>query len=498
MKSRIISIALFFTLIAGGVFAQDFYSDGDITAENIEKKGREKNYDWFTFGAWGRGAFAPLFVLSDSVDADGNVKKDNQNGNFFSGTGSTRANYGFEQELYIKGEFDYVGFQLGLAFDGEAIKGSITSGKYWYNYLGAAIWVNPIGNDWLKVMGGTFREDTLRGKIGEVNDGFEEFVLEGAKGEDSIFQAFEENNNQNLGFMISSIPIEGLFIGARVNAPGLWGAAGDFKRAEDVFRNVQFGIGYEIPKNIGHVRLQYLGGYVGKNVGNKRLQKYIEDENKDWDGNGDAFSGIPRELIPAFSYHGTPASIQAAFAFTYVKDLLVDIGFKSYLPVTTSGTIHFPGADYDMPYVKSFGGFTLSAAASYSIAGFSITGRLDSVFGSYRRTSETDKNLYDASSTPLTLDVRLVPKYDFGFMEVGLDFGFQMTGNEIDPSGNPIEPSQTKYRWGIGAFVQRSFNFGYIKAGVTYTSPTIHENKDQIERIADKMVQIPVILGYSF
>jgi len=197
--------------------------------------------DGISFSAWGRGAFAPLVVFRDAINADGEVIKDHQNGNLFVGTGNTKPNYGFEHEFYLTGAFDNVGFQFGIAFDGEEIEGSTTSSRYWYNYLGAAIWVNPLGNDLLKITGGTFKENTLRGKIGEVNDGWEEFVLPGAGYLDEIFSGFAGHHLQNLGFMISSVPIEGLFIGARVNAPGLWLEPGTFQKAEDVYRYAQLG-----------------------------------------------------------------------------------------------------------------------------------------------------------------------------------------------------------------------------------------------------------------
>jgi hypothetical protein len=363
MKNRIIGFAVFFLLTAGSVFAQ--------LADGIK------------FSAWGRGVFSPLVVFSDEVDKDGNTVKDHLRGNVFVGVGSTRPNYGFEQELYLTGDLNNVGFQLGLAFDGDKeIPGTVTSDQYWYNYLGAAIWVKPFGNEWLKVTGGIFTEDTLRGKIGEVNDGFEEFVLPGAGYKDEIFTGFGKHYFENLGFMLSSYPVEGLFIGAKVNAPGLWGtSSADFHRTEDVFRYIQVGAGYEIP-NVGHARLQYLGGYLG-NLSFKRTQKYIDDAGVNWSGAGDPFgSGVPTELNP-INWHNNPARMEAAFALTAVEDLLVDIGFKIYFPITTEGKLAFPAADYHVAYKESSGGFAVSAAASYTFLGdFNITGRVDSAFGS--------------------------------------------------------------------------------------------------------------------
>ena len=481
MKIRIIGFAALITLTAANVFAQ--VADG------------------ISFGAWGRGVFAPLVVFSDAINASGDTVKDHQNGNVFAGTGSTKANYGFEQEFYLTGAFNNVGFQFGLAFDGESVGGSVTSDRYWYNYLGAAIWVTPLGNEWLKVTGGTFYDDTLWGKIGETNDGFEEFVLphviDDAKGEDAIFTRFGGHYGKNLGFMLGSSPLEGLFIGARVNAPGLWGTPGEFNRADDVYRYIQVGAGYEIP-GIGHARLQYLGGYSGK-VSFKRAQKYIDDTGVNFDGAGNPWGNpIPASLEPN-GFHNNPARMEAAFALTAVEGLLVDIGCKIYFPVTVEGKLYFPAADYQEPYKKTSGGFAVSAAAEYKFLNdFSITGRVDSAFGAYVRTAEGDKNYHDTNETLPTVDFRLSPAYNMGFAQVGLDFGFQMKGNQIDKNGEPFDPSKASSRWGIGAFIKRSFTNGHIKAGVTYTSPDVPANEAEKTRIAHKMIQIPVILEYSF
>jgi len=501
MKKIIVFTAVLF-LTAVSVFAQSMNA-------RLE--------DGISFSAWGKGAFSPLIVYSDAIDANGDAKPDYKFGNLYVGTGSTRQFFGFEQEFSLTGSSDYIGFQFGLAFDGEAVNIE-TQNKYWYNGLGAAIWVKPLGNDWLKVTGGTFIDETLRGKIGKINDGFEEFVLPGLDfyrsdiagtgSKDDIFQSFGQQGiafENNLGFMLSSSPIKGLFIGARVNAPGLWGAAVDSagNRAEDVYRNIQVGAGYEIP-GVGHARIQYLGGYAGK-LSLKRTQDYINDANIDYPVGATTPDNLINGVNPS-DWHSNPARMEAAFAFTGLENLLVDIGFKAYFPITTSGKLQFPSQDYNLPYLKSSKGFKISAAFDYSLAAlnvdiinnFSIKARVDTAFGAYRRLSEDAENLYDSLSDKFTLDARVVPSYNFGFMEIGFDFGYQMRGNEIEADGKPKEPSLAESRWGIGAFVKKGFPNGYIKAGVTYTSPKEYEDKDFKAREAEKLIQIPVILKYSF
>ena len=466
MNRKIICFTVLVCVAAAGAFAQ--MADG------------------ISFSMWGRGAFAPLVIFNDAVDADGEILKDHR-GNTYVGTG-IRPGYGFEHELYFTGNYNNVGFELGLAYDGEESPGA-TSARYWYNYLGAAIWVQPLGNEWLKVTGGTFNDTTLRGKIGEVNEAWEEFVLPGAGYKDEIFTSFggEYQGVRPLGFMLSSVPMEGLFIGVRVNAPGL--DVTTIHRAAYMYRYIQIGAGYEIP-GIGHARLQYMGGYIG-NDNNRRLQKYIDDS----DYNG-PLDNLPRELLPR-SRHGNPARVEGAFAFTAIDDLLVDVGVKMFFPVLSSGTLSFPSEDVEIDYHKSSRGFAVSAGAIYNFGDIGFTGRIDSTFGSYDRTSEDAKNYYNDDNY-LTLDLRLVPTYNLGFATVGLDFGYAiLRGNYIDVNGDPLDPSRAMSRWGIGGFIRRGFSNGHIKAGITYTSPIIFAN-DQKERMADKMIQIPIVMEYSF
>ena len=97
-----------------------------------------------SFSAWGRGAFAPLVIKAEQIQSDG-TKVDDYFDNLYVGTASARAGAieGFQQEFSLKGDYDYIGFELGLGFDGEAGGGATTT-KYWYNELGASIWVKPL------------------------------------------------------------------------------------------------------------------------------------------------------------------------------------------------------------------------------------------------------------------------------------------------------------------------------------------------------------------
>ena len=147
---KLVFLSLLLTLLASAVFAQ--VADG------------------ISIGAWGRGAFAPFIGVGEykkqgsSGAADETIKAEN-----YMGTGNTWSNLPSYQ-FSITGNSDYVGFGLGLISD--ASGNPIGGDGPW-----AHVWVKPFSNDWLKITVGNFNDDTLRGKIGGVNGGFDAFVL---------------------------------------------------------------------------------------------------------------------------------------------------------------------------------------------------------------------------------------------------------------------------------------------------------------------------------
>jgi hypothetical protein len=173
--------------------------------------------------AWGRGVFSPL-VLIGPEKVLGDVQQDPITGDdyeasVYGGVGATDGESKINTDFRITGNSDYVGFVIQL--NGE----DPSAGDQQF------IWVKPLGNEALKLSVGRFIVDDLCGEI-DTDTGFEDFVL-GPHGADLIFTGFGSSNDSNAssnggkehGFMLSSAPIDGLFIGLMVNGD-LWNWSG--------------------------------------------------------------------------------------------------------------------------------------------------------------------------------------------------------------------------------------------------------------------------------
>jgi len=472
-----------FALVAGAAFAQ--------TANGISVQ------------AWGRGAFAPFqaagplksngdAVKNDQNDGKGGFEKKDDKGEVYAGAGATWGG-ATRVDFRINGNSDYVGFSVNATAENNRLQGGDN---------GANIWVKPLGGDILKLTVGSFADDTLRGKIGNLDGGFSNFVLpdDAVKEEDPIFTRFRVASEREYqswggynswdfstaplstqGFMISSAPIDGLFIGLMIN--GQLGKT----LAANAWRYMQLGAGYNIA-NIGHARAQFIGGWSGtidtENLTDDQYAHWwVYDPSLD-DPIDDPLN--PRQ--PIFQKTtGYPARIELAFALTAVENLLVDIGTKIWLPLEikgSSGSVTFnKGLDLSIGANYNFGALGISALGLG--ARLDITG-----MGSY--SGKADKN-DDRVNGAYTV-IRLVPTYAvFENVNVGLDFAVEFSGNSKKADGKDADDDWS--RVGFGAFVSKGLGNGNIKAGLSYTGyKTNHDGK----AFGRDMFQIPIILEYAF
>jgi hypothetical protein len=481
---KLVAIAVVFALVTGVVFAAD--------GVNIN--------------AWGRGVFAPLIVKFPGETYDGKKWKAVQDTNFknkpidkaadaYVGTGSTWGSDRVRVDFRIVGNSEYVGF--GLNAIAEADKGT---GRLAGNDDAAYIWAKPFGSDVLRIKIGILVEDALRGKIGTANNTFDNYVLPGAKDEDHIFTRFRTQVDidgggdaslylkNRSGFLLSSAPIDGLFIGLLVaggNAgadgwPSWWSAGG--LSAFDAYNFMQVGAGYVIP-NIGHVRAQYVGGFAGTYTDEK-----LFDISK---MNGEKPSAAK------------PGRIEAAFALTAVDGLLVDLGGKFWLPVD------FDKKNKTAPAgQKNSKGIEIGLGATFRKEALSVGFRFDGAFGSYTRAWQKDD-----STNGGTMDFRLNPAYDLEPCTVGLLFGLQTTTPGTDAKGKELKSTNLKGKsvaflpvtqLGFGAYAQKGLGKGSIKAGLTFTTATIYDghasqaNNTPAGQVATPYFSIPIILEYAF
>jgi hypothetical protein len=465
---KLIAIAVVFALVAGVAFAQ--------TANGIQVQ------------AWGRGAFSPLSVAGpmkvngetakvDYWDKDKGSKQEDDKGEVYAGVTPTwGAHQGWSNglarvDIRINGNSDYVGFGFNGTFE-----------NYDFNDNAALIWAKPFGSDILKVTVGQFVDDTLRGKIGNLDGGFSNFVLPYVEEEDAIFQSFAvgsgRGNSVNLGgtdgagFMISSAPMDGLFIGLLVKGrlADLQTGAGS-TLAIDAWRYMHLGAGYNIA-NIGHARAQFIGGWSGtidmENLTDDQFDHWVQD---------------PAKGKPGVDPGANPARIELAFALTAVENLLVDLGTKIYLPLEVKN------GNASNTWTK---GLDLSLGANYNMGAIGLGARLDiQGLGAYKDRAKDDDKHEDGATTV----IRLVPTYALEGATVGLDFAVAIKGKDTLANGDPDDNSGGS-QVGFGVFVSKGLGNGNIRAGLSFTAaPT--GGKDNKANGSDRF-QIPIILEYAF
>jgi hypothetical protein len=436
---KLIAISVVFALIAGAAFAQ--------TANGISVNG------------WGRGVFAPL-VNVGAEKADGKVLPDEEGNDLkssnYAGAGVTWGGPQVRTDFRINGDAEFLGFQIQL---GEGNRDNWGSNVNTVDIMdNAYIWAKPFSNDILKLYVGKFDVDNLRGKLG-TDTGFENFVLN-PMDEDKIFNRFRAGD----GFMLSSAPVDGLFIGLRVNgALWNWGGPTSGTKLLDAYRFLQFGLGYDIA-DIGHIRAQWVGGWFG-DIGGDKLK---ELGNKFDKGPGD----------------GT-ARIEAAFALTAVQNLLIDLGFKFWLPLS----------DED---AKATNGVEVGLGARFRADAFQIVGQIHSNFASYDRIGSDDKQ-----ANGLNLAVNLIPTYDLDAFTLGASIGLKVGGASTvgladvangSTAKNGDKNKDNSMQVGFGAFAQKGLGSGSVKAGLAYTVAPSYGGKAS----GSNVFSIPIILEYAF
>jgi len=418
--------------------------------------------------AWGRGAFVPLWVETkefqygtERVSTDSFTNEEI----FYNGTGVTWDPINKPRvDFRIMGFAQHVGFVIHV--NSEFLESTGNGDN------GAQLWVKPFGNDMLKLtVANQMIEDTLRGRI-SADTGFENFVMgasmmgyKGKLGEagrspqeplnqDVIFNRFAggrgtsntanlANTSTHLGsplsnvFFLSSSPIDGLFLGLMLQ--GMFPET----ELEETWRQMQFGAGYSIKlydKEVGFIRAQYIGGYFGE-------EKTSEDSFK----------------------LEEPSKFEAAFTFSAIQDLTVELGVKYWTPVI----------DYIWTPVKdkgkeSFRGIDVALGASYKYDKFNITAMAQALYlGAYTNSRvhnlNNDKNEgYDGAH----LVFNLIPSYGFDFGTVGLSLIYQSKLANTENDGK-IDETSAYSLFGAGIFYQIGFAGGSLKAGIAYAAPPI-------------------------
>jgi hypothetical protein len=334
----------------------------------------------------------------------------------------------------------------------------------------AKLWAKPW--KFLKITVGKFKDDTLRGKIGDTD--FYDYTY-AAGAEDDIFTRFSGNGQ---GALIGLTPIDGLFLGVLVNADG--GFFTGAPSAENVWKKAQFGVGYALT-DIAHVRVGFVGGLGAKvasdykdDIGNYTWKNgaYVLDPDKEKAALKALTTGSPHD----------PSVIEAAFQLTAVEALNLDLGFKIPLAVTDTTLLGKDGK-----YQKAI---SVALAANFAAGDLGIWGRVDTSFAG-KTTTDSRNSVND----PFALKVHVTPSYNLGFAKLGVDVGLGFTGNTTSKvAGKDVEAKDSGFGFGIGPWIQKGLGNGTIKAGLGFTSPTFVDGNST----GSLVLSIPIILEYGF
>jgi hypothetical protein len=315
----------------------------------------------------------------------------------------------------------------------------------------AFAWVKPW--KFLELSFGKRFDPVFRGKVGQDTD-FHLYTV-GSFGGDAIFK-----EAAGYGFEAIVTPIAGLRISTLF--PGKGGHLVPFlTEAEDIYKNIQVGVGYEIAR-IGHVRAQYIGGNT------------VED-----------IRSTPLSPSPFGSYLATAHRAEAAFAYTGLEGLVVDLGVQIPFPVTGDFS------DGKTTWTDPFG---IGLGTSFRAGAFNIAALVKADIGGSVTVEDQDK-----IEKGFGINIHATPAYNFGFATIGADLGFAV--NPKITQGN-MTHDEGGTEFGAGVWIAKVFGlqagFVSLKTGVGITVPTVAHKVPVVGEIKnDRIITVPIILEFA-
>jgi len=336
-------------------------------------------------------------------------------------------------------------------------------------------WWTPFS--WLRFDAGRFHDDRLRGRFNDLDERMHAYTVR-MHNADAIFSRFNTHWTGQAGVMVGLTPpvpaLENLWVGALLyglvpfSAASGTGAIFDstpdmITDNTDVWQRMQVAIAYEIP-GVGLFRTQFFGArpYVDIRV--------ITDE---------------RPQIPytyrVVTFGITAPRIEAAFAFTGIEGLVIDVGGKVPLAFRDWSRprsnifdredeaditdplylIYRRGHIWQAPYQVSIG-------ASYRIGILELAGRADASFGG------SLKGHYSERHFAPELNLHFWPTFHFDAFRLTLNVGYEWIGETVDRHGNIVGIGEPRalvggHRLGFGVSAQRNFMANaFVRAGVAY------------------------------
>ncbi|MDR1302699.1 MAG: hypothetical protein LBK43_09570, partial [Treponema sp.] len=186
--------------------------------------------------------------------------------------------------------------------------------------------------------------------------------------------------------------------------------------------------------------------------------------------------------------------IEAAFAYTGMAGLVIDVGVKVPLSFNTYEVTGAPGLATGTDRVKIIDGdttfqapFQVSLGAGYTADALDIKGRVDAQFGG---SAKEDNREYKLGPE---ISAHLWPSYNLGFATAGLDVGFNFYGDDtLEVTGQDDKTTKGGYQFGIGAWLKKSIGSCSIKGGLGLSLSERNEVKQPT------VFSVPIIFDYSF
>jgi hypothetical protein len=330
------------------------------------------------------------------------------------------------------GQYNSIGYYAQLVTDNGIVQ-----------IEGASVWFKPF--PWMRILAGRGGDGALVGRI--IPNNLHLLVLRswsrttGIDGGWEIFYPFDLTP----GVSVSLTPIQNLHVGMALPA-GFGGISTEStvqlyggETAKNVFSRFQGAVGYTI-NNVGLARFQFVGkpefdmeAGVGTMIAGARYNPYYQDFSR----------------------------LEAAFALTAIKGLLLDVGIKYALPVKVK-VLNLGGID-----VAYNPGILIAAGLNLNMGDMGLTFIGSGHFGNNYSVTGNVENSYSNGSY---INLHMSPSYRLGSAgTVGMNLGLETWGKETH---NGSEVSNTgKTDFGIGAWFMRPFGGlnSHIMAGVTYT-----------------------------
>jgi len=365
------------------------------------------------------------------------------------------------------------------------------------DYLQA--WWKP--TDWLRVDAGRFLDDRLRGKINDLDERWNAYSVR-MYDADSIFSRFRTHWTGQAGLMLSFTPIENLFVGALLyglepfssagSAGILYDAHPDYvNNNADAWQRIQAAVSYNI-EGVGLARAQYLGAKPGVAI-NRVTDEWVDD-------NSTSFYSYAFDTFTI-----TAPRIEAAFAYTGIPGLTIDIGGKFPLPFKNwdhgqddiftkeDETLLDPiyrtykdGFIWQAPYQAALG-------LRFSLNALEIAGKVDAKFLGSMKGHKTEVWFGPE------INAHIWPSYDLGFARIILNVGYEYIGPSYDEKkeligkGSPVALNGG-HRMGAGLSLQKDITSNcFVKGGVAYKHGTT------VNGVQEKTVlTVPLHIEYSF